>query len=207
MSSFRLTGWDPILNIAQIISLQSVNMFTMDNVFGWTLGLVWIVNAMVDVILILLIVQRAKQVLDFVLTLHGGHVLACWLFVGKFPTNLSWWFVQVLAILIMTLGGEWACMKYEMKPILIQSSLKGENKNKNMQLLDNDDSDDNDLPSSSTNNGNDNISRKKRKQSDVKEEEGPLTAVVGIAKQAVMEKMKLKKTKDYDLIPLNNINN
>ncbi|CAO3636685.1 unnamed protein product [Cunninghamella blakesleeana] len=232
MSSFKLTGWDPILNITQIISLQScyyivlslllwiafgltgvpitldalfqVNIFTMDNVFGWTLGLVWLMNAIANVILILIIVQRARQVLDFVLTLHGGHILACWVYIGKFPTNLSWWFIQILSILIMTLGGEWACMKYEMKPILIQSSLRGGNKNTNTQLFENENIDDNDLPSSSAINGNDNNSRKKRKQSDTKEE-GPLTTAVGIAKQVVIEKMKSKKTKDYDIISMDSV--
>ncbi|CAO3597000.1 unnamed protein product [Absidia cylindrospora] len=49
-----------------------------DNVFGWTLGLVLVVNAAIMIPILVLIVQRARQVLDFVLTLHGLHLLSCW---------------------------------------------------------------------------------------------------------------------------------
>jgi hypothetical protein len=93
-----------------------------DNVFGWTLGFVLIVNAVVSIPLLVVIVQRAKQVLDFVVTLHVFHLLGCWIHSRHFPSTVTWWLVQSTALLVMTLGGEWACMRYELKPILLGNS-------------------------------------------------------------------------------------
>ncbi|KAI7858292.1 integral membrane protein S linking to the trans Golgi network-domain-containing protein [Circinella umbellata] len=146
-ASFRATGWDPLLIIAQIISLQSVYYIVIsllllialaltgaelsldailddgeirtDTVFGWTLGLVWLVNAVMTIPILVFLVQRAKLVLDFVLTLHFFHIAFVWIHTGHFPTCGAWWILQVINAILMTLGGEWACMRREMEPIMV----------------------------------------------------------------------------------------
>ncbi|KAI9490201.1 integral membrane protein S linking to the trans Golgi network-domain-containing protein, partial [Zychaea mexicana] len=144
-SSFRATGWDPILIIAQIVSLQSLyyifisllllialaltggelsldailddSEIRTDTVFGWTLALVWLVNAAINISVLVFLVQRAKLVLDFVLTLHFIHTVFVWIHTGHFPTCGPWWVLQIMNAILMTLGGEWACMRREMEPI------------------------------------------------------------------------------------------
>ncbi|KAJ8659921.1 hypothetical protein O0I10_004514 [Lichtheimia ornata] len=161
-SSFRAKGWDPLLIIAQIVSLQSVYYITIsillllalaltgdelsldailndneirtDTVFGWTLALVWVVNAAISIPVIVFLIQRAKLVLDFVATLHGIHMVLIWSHTGHFPTCGAWWVLQVVSIIGMTLGGEWACMQREMEPILVTSG----NKNKATRNRDSD---------------------------------------------------------------------
>ncbi|KAI9244584.1 integral membrane protein S linking to the trans Golgi network-domain-containing protein [Phascolomyces articulosus] len=116
-SSFRATGWDPILIIAQVNPYDAA--IRTDTAFGWTLGLVWLVNATMIIPVLVFLVQRAKLVLDFVLTLHFFHILFVWIHTGHFPTCGAWWFLQVVNAILMTLGGEWACMRREMEPIMV----------------------------------------------------------------------------------------
>ncbi|PHZ08285.1 uncharacterized protein RHIMIDRAFT_184505, partial [Rhizopus microsporus ATCC 52813] len=93
-----------------------------DTGFGWTVLIVWMVSACASIPLLVLIVQRAKQILDFVLTFHFFHLIFVWKVSHHFPISFTWWVLQVVDILIMTLGGEWACMHREMKPIMIHSN-------------------------------------------------------------------------------------
>ncbi|OAD70628.1 hypothetical protein PHYBLDRAFT_94293, partial [Phycomyces blakesleeanus NRRL 1555(-)] len=151
-SSFRTTTWDPLLIIAQIISLQSLSYLLvslaliialaltgseitldailsdqeirMDAVSGWTLALVWFLHAFLAIPLLVLIVQRAKLILDFVLTMHGIHLVAVWIYRKQLPTGGVWWLLQLVHALIMTLGGEWACMRREMEPIMMTAKPK-----------------------------------------------------------------------------------
>ncbi|KAL1914292.1 uncharacterized protein VTP21DRAFT_9030 [Calcarisporiella thermophila] len=146
-SSFRTTTWDPILIISQIVSLQSLYYVTgttlillvlllmggeltldrvlnyedyrADTVMGWTLSVVWIMNACIGVFLLLYIVQRARLVLDFSLTLHFFHLVFTTYHSGRIPRTLLWWMLNVATCCIMTFGGEWVCMQREMEPILL----------------------------------------------------------------------------------------
>lgn len=216
--------------IFQTTSLQT------DYVFGWTLGFVLIVNAIVSIPLLVVIVQRAKQVLDFVATLHGFHLLGCWLYSRHFPSTVTWWMVQVAALLVMTLGGEWACMRYEMKPILLGNSInKGgpdldiRAKNKDaqesgvfpeMHIEDGLNNTEND-PSSSSSIQSGLTKKSKRKTSDAEKsrqqqsegQEGPLIAIVGLAKKKILNKSQnwipttSQGLKDYETIPMDNMDN
>ncbi|KAI8989323.1 integral membrane protein S linking to the trans Golgi network-domain-containing protein [Pilobolus umbonatus] len=113
-SSFRAFKWDPALIIAQQIRV--------DTSYGWTLIIVWIATAICSIFLLLFIVQRARQILDYVLTFHLFHLLFVWNSNRHFPTGFTWWILQLINILIMTFGGEWACMNREMRPIKVKGS-------------------------------------------------------------------------------------
>ncbi|KAI8647279.1 protein SYS1, partial [Parasitella parasitica] len=146
-SSFRSSKWDPILIIAQIAALQSLcylvysiilfialtlegssvsldlifnyKEIRTDTGFGWSLIIVWLVNACLSIPILTFIVQRARQILDYVLTFHFFHLLFVWYISQQFPKGISWWLLQLFNTAIMTFGGEWACMHREMKPIMI----------------------------------------------------------------------------------------
>ncbi|KAI8079815.1 integral membrane protein S linking to the trans Golgi network-domain-containing protein [Halteromyces radiatus] len=242
-----VTTWDPILIISQIVSLQALYYIILslllwitlslsgmpmtldalfqtttlqtDNVFGWTLGLVVMVNAVATIPVVVVIVQRARQVLDFVLTLHGIHVFGCWIHSHRFPSTLAWWLVQLVAVIVMTLGGEWACMRYEMKPILLSNDMKNSSKKEidmDISLETIEEETDIDDPSSSRTQ-----KKGKRKQSDAEKDhqredehqEGPLTAAVEKARQVFLDKSQgwisssSKNAKDYEIIPMNSVTN
>jgi hypothetical protein len=153
----------------------------------------------------MLIVQRAKQILDYVLTFHFFHLMCVWHISNHFPKGMSWWILQLVNIAIMTFGGEWACMHREMKPIMITSGNKNKTKN-------------NTSGSSSSNTGGEDEqnllgNKQKRKSSDAKAEgeindQGALLAAVSKAKKALMAGGKSKRTtKKYDVIPMKDLDN
>lgn len=202
------------------LSLDAIlndNEIRTDTVFGWTLALVWVVNAAISIPVLVFLIQRAKLVLDFVATLHGIHMVLIWSHTGHFPTCGAWWVLQVVSIIGMTLGGEWACMQREMEPILVTSGNK--NKATRNRDSDNNQQQQQQAPSSSSataagasSSSSSNMieteqedwvhlsssSKKKRKTSDVssaisddeqqeQEQQAPFTRVVGKARQALVK--------------------
>lgn len=63
------------------------------------------------------IVKRTKQCLDFTMTVHLIHFIACCIYNGRIPTSISWWLTNIVVIVIMTVLGEFLCMRTEMKEI------------------------------------------------------------------------------------------
>ncbi|KAI9472374.1 MAG: integral membrane protein S linking to the trans Golgi network-domain-containing protein [Benjaminiella poitrasii] len=205
-SSFRASKWDPIYIIAQIFAVQSLfyisfslilfialtfsgadltldllfdaSQIRTDTGFGWSLIVVWLLNSLMSIVILTFIVQRAKLILDYVLTFHFWHLVGCWC-LTKFPTQGTWWLLQLVTVAVMTFGGEWACMHREMKPIMISTTNRQDE-------------------ASSSNN------RSKRKSSDVatQKQEGALMSVVDKAKKALFSQ---KQSARYDQIPLNDM--
>lgn len=194
-----LTGTDVSLDL--IFNDKEIRT---DTGFGWSLIIVWVVNACLSIPILMLIVQRAKQILDYVLTFHFFHLLYVWKISRHFPTSTSWWILQVVNIVIMTFGGEWACMHREMKPIMITSGAK----NKNVTTQSSASSSSNTVNIPEDEEGL--LSKKlKRKASDVapkeaEDDQGALLAAVGKAKKALMSTSSRSKrtTRKYDVIPM-----
>jgi protein SYS1 len=61
------------------------------------------------------VVERAKKVLDFSCTLHAFHLFITVL-VGV-PTQWTWWILMGVSLLVMTLLGEFLCMRKELREI------------------------------------------------------------------------------------------
>ncbi|ORX91292.1 hypothetical protein K493DRAFT_286975 [Basidiobolus meristosporus CBS 931.73] len=144
-STFRATTWDPILIISQIVTLQSLCYLsasliilivdgltgadiTLDNllnfreyrgdtIFGWTLTAGWLANSVFGVFLLLHIVERAKLCLDFTITFHFFHFLFTSMYSQQIPSYFMWWALNVVSCCLMSIGGEWMCMRKEMAPI------------------------------------------------------------------------------------------
>lgn len=92
-----------------------------DTVMGWTISLCWVLNALVATALMVLIVQRAKLILDFAVTLHVFHLLFTSYYSRHIPSTFLWWTLNVLSCVVMTFTAEWACMKREMEPIMVNA--------------------------------------------------------------------------------------
>ncbi|CAO3653355.1 unnamed protein product [Mucor fragilis] len=245
-SSFRSSKWDPILIIAQIAALQSLcyvvysivlfialtlngssasldlifnyKEIRTDTGFGWSLIIVWLVNACLSIPILMVIVQRARQILDYVLTFHLFHLLFVWYVSERFPSSISWWLLQLVNVAIMTFGGEWACMHREMKPIMISSGSKKSSTNSKQakqpaqqpQPQPQQQAEEEEEGLISQQRGS--SSKLKRKSSDAEPkegqdmtDEGALLAAVGKAKKALMlsaGRSKRNGKQKYDQIPM-----
>ncbi|KAK9796705.1 hypothetical protein WJX73_006494 [Symbiochloris irregularis] len=141
--------WDPVLIIAQIISLQclfyiSLGLLlwllvgpyamhlTLEHFFdsqlvnfnafgGWMVSLSNVINALASALYLMYVVQRAKKCLDFAATLYFIHLAAVSVISG-FPRTASWWIVNVTAFVICAALGEWLCVQRELQEIPIGSA-------------------------------------------------------------------------------------
>jgi hypothetical protein len=71
--------------------------------------------------LLLPIVGRAKQCLDFTLTLYFLHFLLCTLYEGALPSTWAWWCVNLLACVLSVVLGEYLCLQKELEAIPMTS--------------------------------------------------------------------------------------
>ncbi|KAI9006943.1 integral membrane protein S linking to the trans Golgi network-domain-containing protein [Hyaloraphidium curvatum] len=149
--SFRAAGWDPLLIIAQIVGLQAAwyasasvvvlvaEVFSgspvtlrhlldfrelrLDSLFGWLLLIAHLSNAALGCYLLLIVVQRAKQCLDFACTLYLFHFIFTSIYSRHLPDTLIWWLLAAASIAGMAVGGEYLCMRRELEPIDVGRSL------------------------------------------------------------------------------------
>lgn len=57
------------------------------------------------VLFVTIIVGRSKLAWDFAVTIHIINLIITWCYVGKFPTSMLWWMLQVVsAFLLVTLS-------------------------------------------------------------------------------------------------------
>ncbi|CEF67779.1 Protein SYS1 homolog [Strongyloides ratti] len=145
MAGFRSTKFDPILILFQIIALQSVfyasqSLFTalysyFPNAYPETIDSIFSIQIRKDIVVIqllgilvtscstLFLIVRTKSILDSLITLHFIHFIIVILFNSSFPTQFSWWALQICSAAIGTLTGEWLCMKEETKEIKLRLPL------------------------------------------------------------------------------------
>lgn len=145
---FRPSVWDPLLTIAQIITVQSlfysslgILTYIVDCVFGhdptlhhifnysditvrtWTglfIILCYLVNALAASFYLWYIVKRAKSCLDHSATIHITHFISCWI-INSFPSTMAWWILNIICASITCILGEYLCMKTELKSIPLLS--------------------------------------------------------------------------------------
>ena len=80
------------------------------------------------------LIQRARLVLDFTLTLHFFHFIITSYYSGHIPTTFVWWVLNITTCCIMIFGGELYCMRKEMEPIILDDGESG-NSGTNAGLL------------------------------------------------------------------------
>ena len=138
-NSFRHAQWDPPLIIAQIAAVQACfyaslcallaaaastvggavslsQVFSFRALDAWQVVPAFVVNSLVMAGFLWLVVGRARQCWDFAVTAHVINLVACCLY-GGFPAFWTWWLLNVVCATIMTLCGEFLCMKLDMQAI------------------------------------------------------------------------------------------
>ncbi|CAF1554106.1 unnamed protein product [Rotaria magnacalcarata] len=149
MTGFRNQKWDPWLIVSQIIAIQAIYYFgfgfwillitftlngvpSLDYFFSYdTLQLsswngrifstVFLLNTFTGALAIFYLVGRYKQCLDFSMTIHFYHFIACCIYNYQYPNIFSWYVVQFLSIVIMTILSERFSKKYELQNIPLTS--------------------------------------------------------------------------------------
>jgi hypothetical protein len=114
------------------LSLDYVLSYTeirADNVMGWTITLCWLINSLVTVAAMVLIVERAKLILDFAITLHTIHLIITSYYSRHIPSTFLWWILNIFTCAVVTLTAEWACMQREMEPIKVNARNEGDESN------------------------------------------------------------------------------
>jgi hypothetical protein len=63
------------------------------------------------------VVKRAKLCLDFTFTVHFFHAVFCLMYNGYLASSFSWWVLHAVCLTLMCVGGEFLCMRTELKAI------------------------------------------------------------------------------------------
>ncbi|KAL3125937.1 hypothetical protein niasHT_009466 [Heterodera trifolii] len=134
VGSFRTSVWDPSMILCQIVCLQSA-FYSLEGslMFSWSLFTSFrpllmhfffsraqhpmvIIQLMASALCALLfphVVVRSRLCLDFTVTLHFVHFLIVCLSNRSFPSQFSWWLLQVLSASFCTILAEWFCSRRE----------------------------------------------------------------------------------------------
>lgn len=141
--------WDPWLIVAQIVSLQCLYYLTLgvfltilvgarvskmslvyffdyatvdaSTVTGWCVMASFFLSSIAGAGVLVYLVERAKKCLDFCATLYIIHLFICTIY-GGWPASVTWWVVNITSLAVMTLLGEYLCMKRERREIPISRS-------------------------------------------------------------------------------------
>uniref|UniRef100_A0A453EZR0 Uncharacterized protein n=1 Tax=Aegilops tauschii subsp. strangulata TaxID=200361 RepID=A0A453EZR0_AEGTS len=65
------------------------------------------------------VIERAKKCLDFAATLYIIHLFICIIY-GGWPASGTWWVVNIVGLAIMSLLGEYLCIRRELKDIPVR---------------------------------------------------------------------------------------
>lgn len=103
----------PTLTLAYFFSYEAI---TARTVTGWCTMLAFLCNAMAGAAFLLVIVERTKKCLDFTATLYVIHTFLCVVW-GGVPVTLIWWVLNGVCLVLMTVLGEWLCMRREQREI------------------------------------------------------------------------------------------
>lgn len=140
--------WDPVLILAQIITIQClfyvsqglllwlllgpyVVKLNMHHFFdwqwvsfhsfnGWMIVVANLLNGLAAAGYLVFIVERAKKCLDFAATAYIINFIGVCVYSG-FPRNFEWWLVNILGLTIMAMLGEWLCLQRELREIPVGS--------------------------------------------------------------------------------------
>lgn len=140
MSSFRQFVWDPVLLISQMTCLQTffyasqMSLMLFCSFFGYeplissvfsiqtqrSMALIQLVASVGVSLALSYLVQRAKQCLDFACTVHFFHLICTTIYNRAFPTQFTWWILQIISTTICTVLGEYLCMRIESQEIKLE---------------------------------------------------------------------------------------
>lgn len=109
---------DPVNPIDRVWDYRG---YHFSSIPGYKTALVQVITVALCVPVEVLVVQRAKLILDFAMTTQFFQLLFTWLYSDKFPSSWAWWFTWLVSSIILVFGGEYACMKIELQPLTFGS--------------------------------------------------------------------------------------
>ncbi|KAM9317412.1 protein SYS1 homolog [Gastrophryne carolinensis] len=149
---FRSYVWDPILISSQIILMQFIYysslglwIAALDMLIGFSPSLdqifhpeslgfssvrsrvsmmAFILNSLTCALGLLYFIRRGKQCLDFTVTVHFFHLVACRIYNSQLPGTITWWLLNVVCIGLMAVIGEYLCLRTELNEIPLSSAPK-----------------------------------------------------------------------------------
>ncbi len=102
------------LQLGMLLSPASMRVMTSS---GWpSLGAA-LLSAPAFGSLLLPLVGRAKQCLDFTLSVYALHTFFCMLYSSRFPWGWEWWGVHLVATIGAVVLGEYLCLQRELEAI------------------------------------------------------------------------------------------
>lgn len=138
--------WDPWLIVSQIVCLQCLYYLTLglfmailvgtrvsrlslmyffdfstltaSTVTGWGAIVSFLLSSLAGAGYLLYLIERAKKCLDFSATLYIIHLFICIIY-GGWPSSITWWVVNITGLALMSLLGEWLCIRRELREIPI----------------------------------------------------------------------------------------
>ncbi|XP_023547444.1 protein SYS1 homolog [Cucurbita pepo subsp. pepo] len=138
--------WDPWLIVAQIVCLQCLYYLTLgiliatlvgtrvsrislvyffdyatitvSTATGWCVIASFLLSALAGAVYLIYLIERAKKCLDFAATLYILHLFICIVY-GGWPSSMTWWVVNGTGLVVMSLLGEYLCIKRELREIPI----------------------------------------------------------------------------------------
>lgn len=90
---------------------------------GWLHIMLLLLCAAVGAVHLVVVVERSKKCLDFALTVHILHCGLCIWYRG-FPSVPTWWIVNLVSVVVMTLLGERACQYLELQDIDVAEEIR-----------------------------------------------------------------------------------
>eukprot|EP01012_Entosiphon_sulcatum_P012810 TRINITY_DN18101_c0_g1_i1.p1 TRINITY_DN18101_c0_g1~~TRINITY_DN18101_c0_g1_i1.p1 ORF type:complete len:214 (+),score=53.39 TRINITY_DN18101_c0_g1_i1:469-1110(+) len=101
------------VKLDQLFSSTAMGVFSFD---GAVTIMGHFLTSLIGALYLFLVVERSRKCLDFALTLHAVHLVAC-AAVGGFPSTVAWWLTFFVGLCCMTLLGEYLCMQRELADI------------------------------------------------------------------------------------------
>lgn len=105
----------PRMNLVYLFDYATVSAST---VTGWCVIVSFLLGSLAGAVYIFYLIERAKKCLDFSATLYIIHLFLCVIY-GGWPSSFTWWVVTGTGVAIMSLLGEYLCVRRELREIPI----------------------------------------------------------------------------------------
>ncbi|ESN91662.1 hypothetical protein HELRODRAFT_70208 [Helobdella robusta] len=92
-------------------------MLNFRDVRGELLIAATFLNSLIGSLGLWYVIQRTKLCWDFTATVYILHVIICWSVNKYLSTSIFWWLLTCMNAIVMTVLGEYLCMKTELKAI------------------------------------------------------------------------------------------
>lgn len=101
-----ISGLSP--DLALILSSSMIDFSYSD---GWVAPIAYLLASIPVVVAIYVYADRARHCLDFATTVFVVHVAAVVLYMSRFPTELQFWILILICVILTSIGSEVLCLR------------------------------------------------------------------------------------------------